>query len=32
MDVPGLFLIITLLLIAAAICIPQIQQRSGSRE
>ena len=32
MDVPTLFLIITLLLIVAAIVIPQIQERSGPRE
>lgn len=32
MDVATLFLIITLLLIVAAIVIPQIQERSESRE
>lgn len=32
MDVPTFFLIITLLLIVAAIIIPQVQQRSGPRE
>ena len=32
MDVGAIFLIVTLLLIAASVIIPQIQQRSGRDE